>query len=1033
MGTKHTPTTAAGILVPWAWSTSPAAAPGDYRVGVDYTEASPYWGRAVWSGTGQPPVGLWPTGEPDTGLSDVQAWYVRGGAPSGIVARSKATGGAYGNWYGRDYHTTLTGYRTATTHDLRSLDILAQPDGTCTAIGSVTSGGTCTWYTGRRTTAGVWTWTSLTSYATSAQLGCCLCLLPDGGLGAYLAVPAIGATGYVVELWRSADYGATWTLQTSRAGDLDAAARILRASAVGAGQVVLFATSGSGTATQLQQLASLDGGYTVQSYVITSRSAAWSALWVGGACYVLTENHTTGSDAYHVHKMADATSNVLATAADVLLVASDNPHYSTGGTLWQDSDGYIRALVGKDGGAVLYGSDDYGVTFDLHDDVFDANTDTPTVIGEFAGVEVRGQIVILAQGWDGSAVDVGDVVEVTLGGLSDVTPTMWPARSPVRSPARTWCALDVPQDADWTLTTTGTPGQSITRADGQRVVNGAGDTYSAVQSPTVSSTGSTAVWDIVKVTSGTLTITAGAGATPRYAVAVDITPTQIRAYDASGAAGAYANHGAADYIEVLVVVANSTQKGTAYYRAVDTTGQRAWTALTTITGLGSAAVGVHTVALAASSAMYWRAAWTDHGTLHPLADGVSRPADLAPIPLADAAPTYIIGGLSLAERSGGARVDGTTHTFSRASNYAKNNLLPSVSPSPRRGWRSAQTASTEVVGWTLDYDSGNPVPTGSDLWAIYLDKIESVPRFQLVVDGATVATVDLRIPIAYSQSGGGVRMSTTGTLKLGPWVAANELAGGYFQGATGAVVRIVGNTSGALTIGSPVAERRAVLRLEDEASSGSGSGYIWPPRALVLAYLRGGEDLTSVALSIAGTEAAHPDGYRAIGLACIGPVRVLGRAPDRSTSLEMEPGSTIETMPDGSRYTVDRAPNRRRVEVGILDSHVDVSQVRSLTASPDYIVVSAHASAAPAAARFGDPLHVVGLVEEVGRSPVVWLPRIPIDSGSGDNVVAYTTQRAGGALYSRITNAARIEQVPAGVTGVSDMYRLTVLAFEEEV
>ena len=1033
MGSKHTPTTAAGILVPWAWQTSPAAAPGDYRVGVDYTEASPYWGRAVWSGTGQPPVGLWPSGEPDSGLSDVQVRYVRGGSPSGIVARKKATGGAYGNLYGRDYHTTLTGYRTVTTHDLRSLDILAHADGTCSGIGSVTSGGTCTWYTGRRTAAGAWTWTSLTSYATSDTLGCCLCLLPDGGIAAYLAVPAIGSTDYVVELWRSADLGSTWTLQTSRAVELDASTRWLRATAIGAGQVLLCATSGSGTATQLEQLASFDGGYTFVSKVITSRSAVWSLLWTGGAVFALVEHHQTGSDAYHVHRVAAADTNLLATASDVMLVASDNPHYAAGATMWQDSDGYIRALLGKDGGAVLYGTDDYGVTWDLHDDVFDADSATPTVIGEFVGVEVRGQIVILAQGWDGSAVDVGDVVEVTLGGLSDVTPTAWPARSIVRSPARTWCALDTPGDADWTVTTTGTPGQSITRADGQSVTTAAGEAYSAVQSPTVSSTGSTATWDVLKVTSGTVTITAGAGASPRRAVAVDITATQIRAYDASGAAGAYSNHGVADYIEVLVVVAQSTQKGTVYYRAVDTTGERAWTALATITGLGTAAVGVHTVALGASGAMKWRAAWTDHGTYHPLSDGVTRPDDLAPISLSGAASTYVMGGLSVAERTGGARVDGTSYTFSRSSNYSKGNLLPSIAPSPRRGWRSSQTASTELVGWTLDYDSANPVPTGSDLWAIYLDKLESVPRFQLVVDGATVATVDLRIPIAYSQSGGGVRMSTTGTLKLGPWVAANELAGGYFQGASGAVVRIAGNTSGSLTIGSPVAERRAVLRLEEEASSGSGSGYIWPPRALVLAYLRGSEDLTSVALSIAGTESAHPDGYRGIGTACIGPVRVLGRAPDRSTSIEMEPGASIETMPDGSRYTVDRAPNRRRVEVGILDSHVDVSQVRSLTASPDYIVVSSHASASPAAARYGDPLHVVGLVEEVGRSPVVWLPRIPIDSGTGDNVVAYTTQRAGGALYARITNAARIEQVPAGITGVSDMYRLTVLAFEEEV
>lgn len=57
MGSKHTPATAAGILVPWAWQTSPSVAPGDYRVGVDYTEASPYWGRAVWSGTGSASCG----------------------------------------------------------------------------------------------------------------------------------------------------------------------------------------------------------------------------------------------------------------------------------------------------------------------------------------------------------------------------------------------------------------------------------------------------------------------------------------------------------------------------------------------------------------------------------------------------------------------------------------------------------------------------------------------------------------------------------------------------------------------------------------------------------------------------------------------------------------------------------------------------------------------------------------------------------------------------------------------------------------
>jgi hypothetical protein len=428
----------------------------------------------------------------------------------------------------------------------------------------------------------------------------------------------------------------------------------------------------------------------------------------------------------------------------------------------------------------------------------------------------------------------------------------------------------------------------------------------------------------------------------------------------------------------------------------------------------------------------------------PLISAGQAVADLRALPVASASRSYAGAGAFVRGLGAVAYPDGQTYTAAATSLYSRGNVDPRVEPSPRRVWRSTGDsatpyASTAKLRHTLVPDtSATAQYLGSDLWAIWLDGLVSVPEVRIATAGGTVATLDLRQPLTYQAAGASVRpTSAAGTAVQRPWVQQNELAGGHFQYANGEVRRISGNTAGALTDTGAPAEVRATIYVSgvDGTEDTSGAGYVWPPRTLILWNLRGAHTVIQqyVELQLLSTSAIGPEGYREIGVAAVGRVQLLGYGVDRTEARAQDSGFERQEMADRSSVHSYRGPIRRTVEVAIVDTHVDLQQVRGAGVSADYVVCSGDSAAYPGADRHADPLVLEGLAREVDGVPVVWLPQIPVEAGgSGTGIATYWRGWGLGAVYGYLQPGRR-EQLQIGRYGVNDGARYSTLTIVEEV
>jgi hypothetical protein len=583
----------------------------------------------------------------------------------------------------------------------------------------------------------------------------------------------------------------------------------------------------------------------------------------------------------------------------------------------------------------------------------------------------------------------------------------------------------------WLATDTGTPGLSLTASGGQVISCGAGDTAqrsAALQAVAPSVVG----WCVTKATTGTVSWSLRCG---DYAVRIDLTSTTIGAADASGGAANSFGH-AGGWIDIVAVV-DTNGAGSIYWRQYDEAEARTYTLLRTLGTLGS---------MGGAAASYWRwnigaseagatlaASATGLGSLHPYAAGFTAPDDLRPVSMLGASQGYIGGGVWLRQVGGLARAGDAWLIGSRGS-YPGVDALPSVLRTPRRGWRSSTAPADEVLRLLLDEATGDPCPERSQVWGLYLAGLESVPRLEIELDGVG-AVYDLRIEVEYTHSGNAVQVIAPDAPSV-QWVEHDEFAGGMFEFDNGTICKIISNTSGTIGTSPSTSTLFPTLILDASGGDAAGGGYIWPAKVLVLLDRAGATSLGEVTLTMDSADPIHADDYRAIGTIACGPVRVLGAGVDRTMSDESAPGDRLVDLDDGQRIRVDRAPARRRVEVGIVDSHRDIRQARTIALraglAPDYIVASDDAGALPAAERYADPLVVASLLRRVGRRPVVFLPNIPVFDGIVGAVV-YNHTRAMGALYGSIVNEPRVEQIPVGRTMESDAVRLTTIAIEEEL
>jgi hypothetical protein len=1021
-------------LVPWPWSTTYAT---DHTAG-DYTEAN----RQTGAVSGSAKMRLEASGTPDAGLAQVYAQVTRGGVAgvngSGVVYRDDIAD----TWKGAEVASILTGYQSISTVTApggaggarRCPGAVTLANGTVlVAVTDVDSTPTVRIRVITRSTSGAWTSATVAGYMLSSTLAepaaCDIVRAPDGALHIYARYSTDRGSTWSVALWRSADDGVTWALQTVDTGiTITDEGRWLRAGVLGSGQVIVWTTDDTGTSTDAAQWLSVDGGFTFRFIDGEARCAVWAVANLGGQLVILRESHGS-ADKFEAVAVGDGASSALTAEALSVVRNSASTPYVGGAALAVEPNGVAWAWVAVTGDLLVYRSTDSGASWTLTEGYQTGGGKSPA---QPVAVHVRGEMLTVSCAWNGTAIS-GGLVEFRWGGRSDVTLDYDPG---FNGWDHTFAPVDTITNAGWTATdTAGT--RTLAQDTGERWQTTFAEQILSSIALGVSAATVYGRWVVKPVTGITQMALRNDYQTVQYAILIDITTTTIEAYDAtvgpsSSTAGTFTG-----YVEILAVVANDTAKAAVWYRVQDASGERVWSQLT-VTGLvdtGSTGT-THAVGIDVSSEVYVREAGFGPGISSDLADGVTRPGDLSPVRLSSYVPAYLTGGVSVIGR-GVAVVDGSTYTIPVTSLRRKDAMLPTVEPSPARGWRSSGTG-TQDLRFTLDPSTGAAVNTGSDVWGIYLDRLVGVSQVELYSGtgaGTLIATADFRVALTYAHSGGAVIPSASGSVTAARWVAADELVGGYFQFANGTVRRIARNTSGSLTWGSTVAENRATLYLEGitGAEDSSGSGYVHLPRALVLWYLRGSRSLTQVRLRVPSSLPVPPEGYRSIGLLAMGPLRLLGRSWDRAEQVETSPNDAVVTQPDGTRRNIQREGVRRRVEVAIVETWLDTADVLGATPSPDYVKVSLNASATPTADAWGDALSLEGLVREVRRDPIVYVPHVPIDAGSGDAAVVHTRRAAHGSIYGRFTSQFRREQLEVGTTITDDGHRVSTISLEEEL
>jgi hypothetical protein len=210
-------------------------------------------------------------------------------------------------------------------------------------------------------------------------------------------------------------------------------------------------------------------------------------------------------------------------------------------------------------------------------------------------------------------------------------------------------------------------------------------------------------------------------------------------------------------------------------------------------------------------------------------------------------------------------------------------------------------------------------------------------------------------------------------------------------------------------------------------------GEISYPRGTIIIHLNGANHIQRVRFTIDPLSAlpSPSEGYWKIDSLSFGHVAVMGWAPDqtRATARDLS-GDELINQRDGSTVRDLVAPQYRQVEFGW-------ARIGRLTefqnlGDPDYITGSDHASAEPVASRYDSPLLFEGLLAEVGRTPVVYLPRIDRGDGAGTESYRYVTNYANGAVYGRyVPQSYRLETVK-GRPAESEYVRTSVITIVEE-
>lgn len=725
-------------------------------------------------------------------------------------------------------------------------------------------------------------------------------------------------------------------------------------------------------------------------------------------------------------------------------------------------DGDLSLVVDDDGVAYAYGRYAFGTQMGVVSRSVDAGatwggmgggdpsyskwcgtTDTHTYPRGIAGTSQRGRTVLL-HGFEADpgtgdnslcASYLGGYTNVTMPGVVSMPTDLTRAWFEV-----SWLPYDLPGDVTgWTAAGTGTDALGA----GYLTVTTAGDTrtYEYTSGSHVD-TGYICRFVFQAVSGGDLAagnvgfLLCQTSAAHDYRVQINVDEAGMRLIDATsgGTIGSDMVVDCTAGVEVLIVFCGASVR--VWYRLRDTSEDHTWTdgpasdavsdGGATGTVFGFVRWGNLTAANAVSR--WFEVHLSDEGYVGEIQDllDFSNPTSLVGRAISTE-PVYISSGLYLSATAG-PTVPGDTWTVTPSYDYGITKALPTVQPSPRRGWRNLQHSTVQTIAFALDPTLLATAESmlDSDILGVGLFNC-NLDNFKIQgYDTDTSAWVDLLT--VYSTAGmSGLTWRRRGNTVIpgnNPGTFNPYLFRGEYDGSTfsldGTLRLIDRHSEGRMGPGTSRA-LTAVLDGITGAEGASGTAGTIRAKDVVGIVKLAGARYAGYRIYIPSQTTV--EGYYRIGTLIIGSVAVFGTDPAWGRSVEQTTGIELTERRDGTYGIYESRPARRVVEVSWSDG-VDTSNAFTANGDPDYIndMSGGLAVATPADL----PFLLEGVARQSPTLPMVYLPRIPYSGATT------TLNRREQLLLGQMVGSVRRESVQ-GEEGATELVRVETITLREVI
>lgn len=376
--------------------------------------------------------------------------------------------------------------------------------------------------------------------------------------------------------------------------------------------------------------------------------------------------------------------------------------------------------------------------------------------------------------------------------------------------------------------------------------------------------------------------------------------------------------------------------------------------------------------------------------------------------------------------------------------YATENVLTSIAPSPRRTWRSTTTASDQSFIATLDL-TADPGPFLGPVLAICafncnFQQLQVHYRTSAGAGWTALGTLLFnqgQTGLKWIRDGHFIRPNTAGgSTSASDYFTYNILEDSHFAltktvgNVTSTVVRrIDANSEGAWTNGTATRTRLYCSGIDGTEDASGTSGEIWSKDGVLL--IHDIPDVYQLKFTVPAGDTA--EGYFEIGSLVVGHVAYFGRQYSRGRALTMAPNSALTTARSGARIGQSLGPSRRGVEFSWAnENETDTTQLATSPPDVDYILPATGATEG-----VGGPADtgwkMMGMVEALRGSttPVVYLSKVPM---VGDVTTDTVQVNRNLFMLGRVVSDPRIDTVAGNEFGSpGELVRIATVSVEEEV